>query len=162
MDRIKSLHQKKKKEKIDSIATSNWKHNLNMRNSLETSSLRILIIDSIYQPGDQKNRKISTNSTKWNQSLVNMENLLLLLLVNPVCNNGDASTSAKMHRVPCNAYPFFHFLFLAQEHSPSLCKVDEWRWRRIIFFKRTFCESNTLIMMDTKEWDKLVNRIGFI
>lgn len=133
-----------------------------MRNSFETSSLRILIIDSIYQPGDQKNRKISTNSTKWNQSLVNMENLLLLLLVNPVCNNGDASTSAKMHRVPCNAYPFFHFLFLAQEHSPPLCKVDEWRWRRIIFFKRTFCESNTLIMMDTKEWDKLVNRIGFI
>lgn len=133
-----------------------------MRSSFETSSLRILIIDSIYQPGDQKNRKISTNSTKWNQSLVNMENLLLLLLVNPVCNNGDASTSAKMHRVPCNAYPFFHFLFLAQEHSPSLCKVDEWRWRRISFFKRTFCESNTLIMMDTKEWDKLVNRIGFI
>lgn len=133
-----------------------------MRNSFETSSLRILIIDSIYQPGDQKNRKISTNSTKWNQSLVNMENLLLLLLVNPVCNNGDASTSAKMHRVPCNAYPFFHFLFLAQEDSPPLCKVDEWRWRRIIFFKRTFCESNTLIMMDTKEWDKLVNRIGFI
>lgn len=133
-----------------------------MRNSFETSSLRILIIDSIYQPGDQKNRKISTNSTKWNQSLVNMENLLLLLLVNPVCNNGDASTSAKMHRVPCNAYPFFHFLFLTQEHSPPLCKVDEWRWRRIIFFKRTFCESNTLIMMDTKEWDKLVNRIGFI
>lgn len=158
MDRIK----KKKKKKIDSIATSNWKHNLNMRSSLETSSLRILIIDSIYQPGDQKNRKISTNSTKWNQSLVNMENLLLLLLVNPVCNNGDASTSAKMHRVPCNAYPFFHFLFLAQEDSPPLCKVDEWRWRRIIFFKRTFCESNTLIMMDTKEWDKLVNRIGFI
>lgn len=132
-----------------------------MRNSFETSSLRILIIDSIYQPGDQKNRKISTNSTKWNQSLVNMENLLLLLLVNPVCNNGDASTSAKMHRVPCNAYPFFHFLFLAQEHSSPLCKVTM-KKDNSIFFKRTFCESNTLIMMDTKEWDKLVNRIGFI
>lgn len=157
MDRIK----KKKKKKIDSIATSNWKHNLNMRSSFETSSLRILIIDSIYQPGDQKNRKISTNSTKWNQSLVNMENLLLLLLVNPVCNNGDASTSAKMHRVPCNAYPFFHLLFLAQEHSPPLCKVAMEK-DNSIFFKQISCESNTLIMMDTKEWDKLVNRIGFI
>lgn len=122
-----------------------------MRNSFETSSLRILIIDSIYQPGDQKNRKISTNSTKWNQSLVNMENLLLLLLVNPVCNNGDASTSAKMHRVPCNAYPFFHFLFLPQEDSPPLCGRVAMEKDNSIFFKQISCESNTLIMMDTKE-----------
>lgn len=159
MDRIKSLHQKKKKEKIDSIATSNWKHNLNMRSSFETSSLRILIIDSIYQPGDQKNRKISTNSTKWNQSLVNMENLLLLLLVNPVCNNGDASTSAKMHRVPWMR-TLSSISYFWHRNIPLLSA--KWQWRRIIFFKRTFCESNTLIMMDTKEWDKLVNRIGFI
>lgn len=92
MDRIEKLRQ----EKIDSRAI-NWLEIVSKSPLWEFLNHRFDI--------EPKDRKISMNSTRWNQSLVNMETrgkiericqlyLLLFLLVNPVCNNEDATKSA--------------------------------------------------------------------